>query len=169
MKEEAERHGLTVSALISQLIRQYVLVTRFAERTPAITLSLKVFDSLLGSVADDDLIALAEKTGQTVPEEEILQRGKPRNYDTVAWLLEVVYGKYNNWFCCSHTKINGKDRLHLSHQLNQKWSIFVGSYVHGIFKSNLDLDPKIERRPNSVTIDLIDVASPKILFSTSRY
>jgi predicted HicB family RNase H-like nuclease len=39
LNDEAEKHGLSVSALLNQIIRQYVFMTRFTEKVPAITLS----------------------------------------------------------------------------------------------------------------------------------
>ena len=87
---EAEKHGLTVSALLNQIIRQYILVTRFSEKTPVITLSYNTFAPILKLIDDKLLLEEAEKTGAILPEEAILQRGKRLDFDTITWFIEVV-------------------------------------------------------------------------------
>lgn len=152
LSEEAEKHGLSVSALLNQIIRQYVLVSRFTERAPAITLAYNTFAPMLEYIPDEDLDEVAKATGSIMPEEAILQRGKPLNFDTVNWLIDVVYGKYGNWFDPYQSIINGEERVHLSHQLNYKWSRYVGSYMKSMFESILSIKPKVETRTNSVTL-----------------
>ena len=154
LNDEAEKHGLSVSALLNQIIRQYVFVSRFIERVPAITLSYNTFAPMLERIPDKDLVEVAEKTGSIIPEEAILQRGENFTFDTVNWLIDVVYGKYGNWFDSSKSIINGEERVHLTHQLNHKWSQYLGNYMRSMFESILDLQPKIETRENSVTLYL---------------
>jgi hypothetical protein len=158
LNEEAEKHGLSVSALLNQIIRQYVLVSRFTDRVPAITLTYHTFAPILERIPDKDLVEVAEKTGSIIPEEAILQRGQKLTFDTVNWFIDVVYGKYGNWFDSTQTIVNGQERIHLAHQLNHKWSQYLGSYMRSMFESTLDIEPNVETRANSVTIYL---KSPK--------
>jgi hypothetical protein len=152
LNEEAEKHGLTVSALLNQIIRQYVLVSRFTEALPAITLSYHTFAPMLERIPDKDLVEVAESTGSIIPEEAILQRGQKLTFETVNWFIDVVYGKYGNWFDPYQSIINGEERIHLSHKLNHKWSQYLGSYMNSMFQSILDIKPKVETRENSVTL-----------------
>jgi len=154
LNDEAEKHGLSVSALLNQIIRQYVLVSRFTERVPAITLTYHTFTPILEHIPDKDLVEVAEKTGSIIPEEAILQRGQKLNFDTINWFIDVVYGKYGNWFDSNQSIINGEKRIHLTHQLNHKWSQYLGGYMRSMFESILDLQPTIETRENSVTLYL---------------
>jgi len=154
LNEEASKHGLTVSALLNHIIRQYILVTRFCEKTPVITLSYNTFAPILKLIDDKELIEEAEKTGGILPEEAMLQRGKRLDFDTITWFIEVVYGRYSNWFDVTHSTVNNKERLHLAHQMNHKWSTYLSGYMNGMFKSILDIEPKTETRANSVTIYL---------------
>ena len=154
LNEESKKHGLSVSALLNQIILQYVLVSRFTERVPAITLTYPTFAPLLERIPDKDLVEIAEKTGAIIPEEAILQRGQKLTFDTLNWFIDTVYGKYGNWFDSSQSIVNGEERVHLAHQLNHKWSQYLGSYMHSMFESILDIDPKVETRENSVTLYL---------------
>jgi hypothetical protein len=154
LNDEAEKHGLSVSALLNQIIRQYVLVSRFTERVPAITLSYTTFAPMLERIPDKDLVEVAEKTGSIIPEEAILQRGQKINFDTINWFIDVIYGKYGNWFDSSQSIINGEERIHLNHQLNHKWSQYLSGYLRSMYESILDIEPKVETRENSVTIYL---------------
>ena len=154
LNEEAEKQGLSVSALLNQIIRQYVLVSRFTQRIPAITITYNSFAPLLERIPDKDIVEVAEQTGSIIPEEAILQRGARLTFDNVNWLIDVVYGKYGNWFDSSQSIINGEERVHLAHQLNNKWSQYLGGYMNSMFKSILDMKPKVETRANSVTLYL---------------
>jgi len=152
LTEEAEKNGLSVSALLNQMIRQYVLITRYAERAPAITLSYTTFKPILDQISDKDLVDVAEKTGTIIPEEAMLQRGKKITFDYVNWFIDTVYGRYGNWFDPFTSRIGETEQIHLTHQLNHKWSQYLGGYMKGMFSSILDMQPKIEPREHSVTI-----------------
>ena len=154
LNEEAEKQGLSVSALLNQIIRQYVLISRFTQKVPAITMTYTTFTPLLERIPDKELVEVAEKTGAIIPEEAILQRGDRLTFDNVNWLIDVVYGKYGNWFDSSQSIINGEERVHLAHQLNHKWSQYLGGYLNSMFESILDMKPKVETRANSVTLYL---------------
>ncbi len=47
LQHESEKHGLTVSAFLNQIIRQYNMVSRFTERVPAIRISYHTFSPML--------------------------------------------------------------------------------------------------------------------------
>jgi hypothetical protein len=154
LQDESEKHGLTVSAFLNQIIRQYSMFSRFAERLPAIRISYHTFASMLEIIPDKNLIELAQKTGALMPEEGLLQFGKTLDFDSVNWFIESIYGKYGNWFEVFSSLVAGKERLHLTHQLNHKWSQFLAAYLQSMFESILDMEPTIETRPNSVTLYL---------------
>jgi hypothetical protein len=93
-----------------------------------------------------------------------MMRGEKINLENICWLLEKGYGDYANWFDSFSSIIDGKQRFHLSHQMNNKWSTYVGAYMNSMFKSILDIDPRIEIRSNSVTIFLPKACKTKQLF-----
>jgi hypothetical protein len=160
LNEESAKHGLSVSALLNQIIRQYVLITRFTENVPAITLQYRTFEPLLNRINNKDLVDEAEKAGAILPEEALLQRGERLDLESTEWFINTVYGRYGNWFESTKKILNGKERIHLSHQLNQKWSTYLGSYMTSLFISILDIYPEVETRANSVTIFLPKRSSP---------
>jgi len=154
LEQEAEAHGLSVSALLNQIIRQYIMISRFTEKNPSISMSYRTFKPLLDVIPNNELADIAKTTGAILPEEDMLQYGSELDFDSVNWYLETIYGRYKNWFDLEQSMINGTERVHLTHQLNHKWSLYLGSYMEGMFQSILGRQPKIETRPNSVTIYL---------------
>ncbi|MEJ2271182.1 MAG: hypothetical protein P8X91_01570 [Candidatus Bathyarchaeota archaeon] len=154
LSEEAEKHGLSVSSLLNQIIQQYVMFTRFTEKNPVINLPYNIFDQIIENINNNDLEEIGDKTGSSIPEETILQRGKQRNFETIFWLMEGIYDKYNNWFKFSRSTINGEERIHFAHQMNKQWSTFLENYIASMFKSILEINPKIEKRDNSITVYL---------------
>jgi hypothetical protein len=168
LNEESNKHGLSVSALLNQIIRQYVLITRFTEKVPAITLQYRTFEPLLNRINNKDLVDEAEKAGAILPEEALLQRGEKLDLESVEWFINTIYGRYGNWFDATQMVLNGRERIHLSHQLNQKWSNYLGSYMTSLFNSILDVNPKVETRANSVTIFLPTRSSPNRMIKKPR-
>jgi len=160
LNAEAEKHGLSVSALLNQIIRQYVIMTRYDDRNPNITLSNETFKPILNSVSELQLIEIAQKNGSMLPEEAILKRGEKLDFETIIWFIEMVQGRYNNWFVVNRNRVNNTERIHLGHKLNHSWSVYLTAYIQSMFKSILDIEPKIETRDSSITF-----YSPKTLNS----
>jgi hypothetical protein len=154
LSEEAESHGLTISALLNQIIRQYIMITRFTEKNPTLSMSYRTFEPLIEVIPDEKLAEVAEKTGSILPIEGMLRYGKQLDFDSVNWYIDTIYGRYKNWFNSKQSIVNGKERVHLTHQLNHKWSLYLGAYMKGMFNTILDRQPLIETRPNTVTLYL---------------
>lgn len=154
LNEEANHHGLTVSAILNQIIRLHVMFTRFTEKDPTISFSYKTFEPLLNIMPEKELIEVGNRSGSILAEEAILQHGKQLDFDSVNWVIDTIYGNYMNWFNSHESIINGNERIHLTHSFNHKWSQYLGAYMQGMFESILNSQPKIETRANSVTLYL---------------
>ena len=161
LKNEAKKQGLTVSSLLNQIVHRYVMFTRFAQKNPTISFTYRTFNPFLENFPKQELLTVGEKLGSSVPKDILLQRGKQKDVETCFWMLEQLFDKYKNWFQYTHTVVNGKDRAHLSHQLDPKWSIFLKGYMKGLFTTICDKNPEIFTSDNSITVQLKKEIKPK--------
>lgn len=154
LEDESESHGLTVSGLLNQIVRRYVMLSRFDETSPILNLSYNIFLPMLKILPEKEFIEIGEKAGAILPEEEILQHGRRLDLDSIVWMIDTVYGRYGNWFNSNQSFVDGTEIFHLTHQFDLKWSKFLEAYMKSMFQEILNIQPKIQTRPNSVTIYL---------------
>lgn len=132
LEQEAERHGLSVNALVSNLIDQYVNSLRFFKSGGMISMSNETLLALLNQISDDDVSDTAYSLGNDRVRDSLMQRGMKVNRDSVLWYISQILGLSNGWFRCDHNRDEGKDILHLSHSYGYKWSVFIVNYVNSI-------------------------------------
>ncbi|MCK4583375.1 hypothetical protein KAU18_08680 [Candidatus Bathyarchaeota archaeon] len=152
IKEEAQWQGISVSALLNLIVRRYIVSQRFLDRSPTITVQNKEIDLLLKKLSENDIEEAGMDSGLLLPEEALLSRGFPLNFESLAWLIEEICGRYNGWFKVDHYVTDQRYLFHLRHNISKKWSIYVGSFISSMFKSLLDIDIDPEIREDSVTI-----------------
>lgn len=152
LNDESTKHGLSVSNLLNQMIDRHVMVTRYAGGIPSITISYRLFEALLDCISDEDLVKIAKNIGSILPEEELLQRGKRLDRDNLFWFMKTIQSKYHNWFQFTNNFVGTEEMIHLSHQLSDKWSLYLRNYIDNVFTSVLNLSPRIETRTNSITV-----------------
>ena len=68
-----------------------------------------------------------KKIGDILRGETMLQRGKHLDFDPITGFIEIVYSRYSNWFYVTYNVVNNKERIHLTHQMNHKWSTYLSS------------------------------------------
>jgi hypothetical protein len=152
LKEEAQWQGISVSALLNLIVRRYVVSQRFLDRSPTITIQDKELDLLLKKISENDIENAGMDSGLLLPEEALLSRGFPLNFESLAWLIEEIYGRYGGWFEVDHYATDKHYLFHLRHNISKKWSIYVSSFISSMFTSLLDIDIDPEIREDSVTI-----------------
>jgi len=155
LEKEAERHGLSVNALVSNLVDHYVDSLRFFQSGGMISVSNETMIDLLSHLSDDDIADSAYRRGVDRIRDSLLQRGMKVSYDSVLWFISQILGQYNGWFRCDHNRDEFKDSLHLSHSYGYKWSIFVMNYINGILKDVLGAKTNTIISNNAVNIEII--------------
>jgi hypothetical protein len=154
LQEEAHWQGISVSALLSLIIRRYVVVQRYLDKYSTLIVEHKVLAPLLDKLSEEDIAEAGRKSGSILPEEALLRRGLPHNFESLLWLIEEVYGRYGYWFDTDYYTTEEENMFHLRHNIDKKWSIYISSFISSMFKSILDIDLKPELREDSVTIHI---------------
>jgi hypothetical protein len=155
LEREAERYGLSVNALVSNLVDRYVDSLRFFQSSGIICMSNDTLRALLEPLSDEELSDAAYSRGTARVRDSLMQRGMKVSYDSVLWYISQVLGQYDGWFRCDHYREEKMDVLHLSHTYGYKWSIFIMNYVSSIFSEILGLKINTVISDNSVNIEVI--------------
>ena len=132
LEREAERNGISVNALVSNLVDQYVNSLRFFMSGGMISLSSDILVALLDTLSEDEIAEISYQRGSVRVRDSLLQRGMKVSYDSVLWYISQILGQSNGWFRCDHNRDERVDSLHLSHNYGYKWSVFVSGFVSSI-------------------------------------
>lgn len=151
LQEQAQWQGISVSNLLDQIVRKYVVLDRFQSNSPTISMEKKAFIRLLQTLNEDDIKNEGIISGGLLPEEELLRRGLPNNFHSFVWMMKEVFGRYGGWFNVDHYATEDQNVLHLQHYLDQKWSVYLSYFFSSMFEKNLDIEIKTEIREESVT------------------
>jgi len=156
LQMEAKKQGVSVNTLMNQILRRYSIFGRFADRYEVLTIPNKTFVTILEAASETGLAEAGKISGSTRPKDGLLMMGHPLNFDSLAWMIDELYGgpDLGRWFKCDHHIKMNQDIFHLRHNLGRKWSIFVSNYLTHMFKSILDLDVKSELLDQAMTITI---------------
>lgn len=154
LKLEADRRGISVNALMDQILKRYVEALRYFDNQTAIVLSDSTLLELIGFLNTEMLSIAGTNSGIDRPKDRLLMRGLPLNYESVIWFLSQVLGEYNGWFRSDYHLGNEEVQIHFRHRLGMKWSTFLQSYIEGMFLELFDVKPEFRVLDHSVTITL---------------
>jgi hypothetical protein len=144
LEREAERNGVSVNTLISNLISRYVDSIRFYDSSNMIAIGSDTIMAFMENLSDEEIFETAYQRGKMRIRDSLLQRGMNINYNSVLWFISQVLGIYNGWYRCDHNLTDTSERLHFSHKNGYKWSVFLDGYLSAIFQEVL------KRKINSV-------------------
>jgi hypothetical protein len=154
LKLEADRRGISVNALMDQILKRYVEAQRYFDNQTAIVLSDSTLLELIGFLNTEMLSIAGTHSGIDRPKDRLLMRGLPLNYESVIWFISQVLGEYNGWFRSDYHLGKDKVQIHLRHRLGMKWSTFLQSYIEGMFFELFDIKPEFQVLDHSVTISI---------------
>jgi ethanolamine utilization protein EutP (predicted NTPase) len=124
---------------------------RFNERWGAISIRKEAFKSILEAIESDKLVDVAKDIGSHVPKEFIVFWFKKINLETYLEYLSLVchYAKFAECEIDNH----GNDyTIILSHDIGQKWSDFLATWLSEGLKVSLGVIPKIDTTRNSIVV-----------------
>ncbi len=73
---------------------------------------------------------------------------------TVIDFVTTVLDKYSNWYNSEYHIMEGKEILHLRHDLGKNWSIFLAEVISTLFEQVLNNKVKIDFLDSSLTIEV---------------
>jgi predicted DNA-binding ribbon-helix-helix protein len=152
LKEEAENASITVSQLLNQVVRRYIIAQRFFNHSQSVNIEYKIFSPILEMLNEEEINGFGKLVGATSVREGVTNRGLPLDFDSVNFLIEEVYDRYSGWFKCNTYKNGSEYVFNLNHMFGRKWSLFIHSFMESMFMTLLDITVSSEIYEDSVLI-----------------
>ena len=152
LKEEAANESITVSQLLNQIVRRYIIAQRFFNHSQNVNVEHKIFSPILEMLSDEQISEFGKLVGATSVRESVANRGLPLDFDSVDYLIEEVYDRYGGWFKCNTYKNGSEYVFNLRHMFGRKWSLFINSFMESMFLTLLDITVRSEIYDESVII-----------------
>ena len=143
LKEEADRHGVSVNTILDQQLRKYVETYRFFEKSNAATLSASTLSTIMNVIDDDTIKQISVQLGKERPHELLLRRGIQPSYDSSVWYIQEILGDHSGWFTAIISRRGEYENINLSHPYGYKWSLFLQGYFKELFEEVLGIKPDI--------------------------
>lgn len=153
LEMEARSRGISTSALMNQMIDRSINMTWPSEKTGALVIAHDIVRGLLDALSVEDIRKVGGGSAQAHKSTALVLYGTEQKLESVLDLLDSNYGKNAQWYKFTHT-VNGRDNMVLlNHEMGQKWSIFLESYMRSFFLETLDLPLKISYTDNAVVLE----------------
>lgn len=152
LKEEAENASITVSQLLNQIVRRYIIAQRFFNHSQSVNVEHKIFSPILEMLSEEEISGFGKLVGATSVREGVTNRGLPLDFDSVDYLIEEVYDRYSGWFKCNTYRNGSEYVFNLRHIFGRKWSLFIDSFMASMFLTLLDISVRSEVYDDSVII-----------------
>ncbi|MDG6995677.1 MAG: hypothetical protein JRN52_07125 [Nitrososphaerota archaeon] len=145
LREEADRTGVSVNVIASQVLRKWTDFNRFVDRYNILQISRQIFFLVIQESSEENLQKIAERSGKKLPSMLFELVSRPVNMDTVSkFYLKQVLSRYEKWYEYESCVKSGSEKFILRHDLGPKWSLFLKEFIHSGLKSCLDVDVKID-------------------------
>jgi hypothetical protein len=154
LKEEAGTESITVSQLLNQIVRRYIIAQRFFNHSQSVNVEYKIFSPILEMLSEEEISDFGKLVGATSVREGVTNRGLPLDFESVDYLIEEVYDRYSGWFKCNTYKNGHEYVFNLRHMFGRKWSLFINSFMESMFLNLLDISARSEVYDDSVLIRL---------------
>lgn len=135
LSTEAKREGISVNALLNQILEGYCTYHRHFSRYGGISLTKSLFKLLLESCPKTALKEMGQQAGSEIVIDLFRTFGLEFTYDNVIFFLAIILSKYGNWFKYEHHLRNKTEIFYIRHRLGRNGSIFLAEFLSTIFNS----------------------------------
>ena len=152
IQHEAVNRSVSVNSFAASILDKYFEWDILAEKFRFITLPNEMLASLIEALDDEKLAQLGRAAGSVIPKEVILFWFKTVDLETFVSYL-AFHSKYLH---TAEYKIlrEGKNVIITAHhQLGDKWSVWLKSYLIEAVRVNLGVMPKAELSTKTVRLE----------------
>ena len=154
LREEAERQGFSVNAIMNRILQDYCESGRWKDRVSVVYFTRPTLARIVNCCSEDGILEVAKISGSTGAKDMLHTMGISPTYKEVTHFIENNLGKSANWFNFNQYTRGKKEIIHVRHELGRKWSLFVGNQIATMFESILDMKAKTEIFDNSATLEI---------------
>jgi hypothetical protein len=165
LDRDSKDKGVSTNSLISSILTKYAEWDRYTEKVGFISLPRDGFKLIINSVDEQEIKKLAEEVGSRQPQELLMFWFKKKTLDAILEGLSL-YCRYGG-IAKYEIETSGEECIiALYHEINKKWSIFLGYLITQGMKDMLDIMPKFEVTEYSVVFRFPIPHSNTNLFKT---
>ena len=151
LRSEAEEKKVSLNTLANQIFGEHLEWQRYIERFGTIVMSKDAFKLILEFLTEDKVVDLAVNIAAKAPKEFVLFKWKHLSSDNVINFVRMFfahcgYGQYD------YVKDQSTNKFSIRHELGQKGSLFLTTYIKTVLKSTLGIDSETITTDNSITI-----------------
>jgi hypothetical protein len=167
LRKEADRREISPNQLMDNILHQFTLFGRFADRIEFLNLPNRIFKEMIQHMPDDVLLKKAKNFAHMDSIDFFNLLGYSKDYDTFTHLVREFFGssKYVKWFQCFYRQLETRDLFYLQHNIGRKWSIFIDQYLKTIL--SLIIKTEVESRIYDYAVTL-KISLPKIRMNNVR-
>jgi hypothetical protein len=150
LADEAEQKNVSMNNMLNQVAREHVVKKNFEKIGSALTCK----DALRGvfdMANDKQLIKLATKLGSNNAVDYVGMLYHDINKDTVLRFLDLWGGRFYGY---EHKNHDGTHQFSISHDVNEKYSVFTKEFIMSFVDSAINTPVKIQSSPRMVTFSL---------------
>jgi predicted DNA-binding protein len=151
LQVEAEENGITASSLVNRIVKKYVEWDRQVEKFKFASMAAETFRTLIEKVDDETLASVVRTLSGSLPESVTLYWFKKINLNTVLETISL-YGKYSGLYVVEINRVEGDHVITLHHELGNKWSYIIGSFISQFIKNELGVAPEATVTDNTTVL-----------------
>jgi len=151
LEQEAKRKGVSVNALLANLITKYSEWDRFAERFGIVSLGRQGFRSIFDLMTQEQLVAHGKQVGQESAPDFVRFWFGRLDLGTFLSFLKL-FSKYSGVF---QYEVETQGRSHaitFHHELGPRYNVVLANYLDQAIRKIVGAAPKIEVGNNSLVV-----------------
>lgn len=153
LQKDSRTKGISVNALISELITKYATWDRFTDKFGFVQVARRTFRHIVNAVDDEQLAKIAEKLGAEMPEAITSFFLHKLNFETLVATLSL-FERYSGLQVHEMETEEGQCTITFHHELGRNWSVFLKHFMNEYFKTGLHVAPNTSIVGDSVVLSL---------------
>lgn len=138
LREEANRTGLKVNALVNVILQKYCRYWKWVEHFDLMLLPRPILAELMACYPEDAIPEFARVRGSIGMKDAFRTIGLFPTHDKVMHFIQNEMALFGNWFNVTQYTRGRKDCLHLRHMLGRNWSVFISELISATFEQILN-------------------------------
>ena len=138
IQKSAREKGMSTSALLENICRDYIVFYRWVEEFESIIFSPNTILPVINALSDKQLKELAESAASISFKESYLARGFTLDLATVRFQIVDQMARYAHWFKVIEHE-SKEHYFYISHSYGEKWSVYVESFICSLVENFSDL------------------------------
>ncbi len=143
LEKEADRRGINVNALVSEIFVKYTTFDRIVDYLEVIPLNKLLLTRTLDKVDAEDMERLGKELGPKAIKRAFEFLGLEFSLNGIIEHYFRPLATYSRWYSFNVTWGEMEQRLLFEHHYGAKWSAFLGHYIAEIVKSATGSEPRI--------------------------